>query len=291
MNMHRLSVSGGEIAYVDEGAGPPVLLLHGFPTSSRLWRHLIPLLATGTRVIAPDLLGYGASEKPERADLSMRAQATYVRELLGQLGIEEFAVVGHDLGGAVAQLLALDGGVRAMVLIDAAAFDVWPIQGVRMLQDADPSQETPEFVEEVLRLTFELGLGHSERVTEDLLAAYREPFSEQGGARAFFRAVRAIDGIGLAGRENELAELDMPTLILWGEDDPYLPVEVADRLNETIPSSTLALLPGCSHFLPEDAPDTVAALVHDYLRARYLGDQHSHEHPVISLESLRRGHA
>jgi 2-hydroxymuconate-semialdehyde hydrolase len=288
--MERFRISASEIAYVDEGRGPPVLLLHGFPTSSYLWRNLIPFLASRMRVIAPDLLGFGASEKPKESDLTVRAQADHVRALLDHLGIDEFAVVGHDLGGAIAQLLALQGGARAMVLIDAAAFDVWPIEGVRMLQDARPEQETPEFVQAVLRLTFELGLGHQDRLTDDVLDAYREPFSGEEGARAFFRAARAIDGVGLAGREKDLAALDVPVMLLWGEDDPFLPVEVADRLNETIPSSTLALLPGCSHFLPEDAPDTVGALVYEYLRARYLAEEHGHERPVISLESLRRGH-
>jgi pimeloyl-ACP methyl ester carboxylesterase len=289
--MERFGVSAGGIAYVDEGRGPPVLLLHGFPTSSYLWRNLIPFLAQRMRVVAPDLLGYGASEKAEDSDLTVRAQAAYVRELLAHLGIEEFAVVGHDLGGAIAQLLALEGGVLAMVLVDSAAFDVWPIEGVRMLQDARPEQETPEFVQQVLRLTFELGLGHVDRLTDDVFAAYREPFAGEEGGRAFFRAARAIDGVGLADREEELASLEIPVMLLWGEDDPYLPVEVADRLNEAIPTSTLALLPGCSHFLPEDAPDTVGALVYEYLRARYLAEEHGHEQPVISLESLRRGHA
>jgi 2-hydroxymuconate-semialdehyde hydrolase len=291
VTMERFRVSAGEIVYVDEGRGKPVVLLHGFPTHSYLWRNLIPFLASRMRVIAPDLLGYGASEKPNDGNLTVRAQATYVRELLDGLAIEEFAVVGHDLGGAIAQLLALEGGVGAMVLIDSVAFDVWPIEGLRMLQEARPEQETPEFVQEVLRLTFELGLGHVDRLTDEVLSAYREPFAGDEGARAFFQAARAIDGAGLADREEDLAALDIPVMLLWGEDDPYLPVEVADRLNEAIPTSTLALLPGCSHFLPEDAPDTVGALVHEYLRARYLAEEHAHEHPVISLESLRRGNA
>jgi pimeloyl-ACP methyl ester carboxylesterase len=289
--MKRARVSGGEIAYLDEGSGRPVVVLHGFPTSSYLWRHLVSVLAPRMRVIAPDLLGYGASEKPVDADLSVRAQTQYVRELLDQLDVNEFAVVGHDLGGAIAQILALEDRVRAMVLIDSVAFDAWPIEGVRMLQGTKSEQATPGFVREVMRLTFELGLGHKERLTEAVLHAYCEPFGDEEGARAFFRAARAIDGVGLAGREGKLAALDIPVFILWGEDDPYLPVDVADRLNEAIPRSTLALLPGCSHFLPEDAPETVGPLVYEYLRSRYLAQEHAHTHPVISLEALRRGNA
>jgi 2-hydroxymuconate-semialdehyde hydrolase len=272
----RVSVSGGELAYADLGEGPPVLLLHGFPTSSFLWRREAWLLAQRMRVIAPDLLGYGLSDKPTGADLSEAAQAGYMRELLAHLGIEELAVVGHDLGGAIAQMLALDPGpaIRALVLLDSACFDAWPIEGVKMLQAATADQENAEFVESLVRLTFDLGIGHPGRVDEPALRAYVEPWLQEPAA--FFRAARAITGRGLAGREPELAALEMPAFVIWGEDDPYLGAELGERLGETIPGSTVALLPGCSHFVNEDAPQTVGPLLYEYLRSRYLGDRHAH---------------
>src|SRR5207249_3727418 len=133
----RFATSHGELAYVDAGEGPPVVLLHGFPTSAYLWRREIPLLASRMRVVAPDLLGYGRSAKPKDTDLSITAQAGYVAELLDHLGIEKAAVVGHDIGGGVAQLLAFAGRAAALVLMDAICFDVWPIEGVKMLQAAN----------------------------------------------------------------------------------------------------------------------------------------------------------
>jgi 2-hydroxymuconate-semialdehyde hydrolase len=276
LEYQRLTVSGGEMAFADLGEGPPVLMLHGFPTSSFMWRREAWLLAQRMRVIVPDLLGYGLSEKPESADLSEPAQAGYLQELLARLGIEEAAVVGHDLGGAVGQMLALDGGleVRALVLMDAACFDAWPIEGVKMLQAATPDQQTPEFIESVVRLTFDLGVAHRERIDEPTLQAYLEPWLEDPGA--FFRAVGSITGRGLAGRETELGRLDIPVFVLWGEDDPFLDAALGERLGETIPGSTVALLPGCSHFLNEDAPQTVGPLLYEYLRSRYLGDRHAH---------------
>ena len=280
----RFSSSGGELAYVDEGDGPAVVLLHGFPTSSLLWRAFVPPLASRYRVIAPDMLGYGESEKPEDADLTMSAQAGYVRELLGSLGVQRFAAIGHDLGGAVAQLLALGGGADALVLLDSVAFDVWPIEGVRMIQATEPGQESAELVEQLVKLSFDLGVGHPERITEDVLRAYLAPFAGDDGARAFFRAVRAVDGRGLAGRDDDLVALDIPVFLVWGEDDPFLPVEVAERLNDLLPRSTLALLPGCSHFVTEDAPATIVPLVYEYLRARYLGEPHGHETPPTLIQ-------
>lgn len=272
----RVRVSGGELAYADLGEGSPVLLLHGFPTSSFLWRREAWLLAQRMRVIVPDLLGYGRSDKPEGADLSEAAQAGYVRELLGALEIEEVAVVGHDLGGAIAQMLAIDDGpaVRALVLLDSACFDAWPIEGVRMLQTTPPEEETAEFVESVIRLTFDLGVAHKDRLDEATTQRYLEPWLEEPAA--FFRATRAITGQGLEGRDHELGALDIPAFVIWGEGDPFLDAELAERLGETIPGCTVALLPGCSHFVTEDAPQTVGPLMYEYLRSRYLGDRHAH---------------
>jgi 2-hydroxymuconate-semialdehyde hydrolase len=293
LERERLRVSAGEMAYVDMGDGPPVLLLHGFPTSADLWRREAWLLAQRMRVIVPDLLGYGESDKPGHADLSEPAQAGYVRELLETLAVTELALVGHDIGGAIAQMLALDGGlqIRSLVLLDAACFDAWPIEGVRMVQEARDEQETSSFVEDILRATFDIGIAHRDRLDPAVIDSFIQPW--RADPPAFFRAVRSLTGKGLAGRDVELAELDAPTLIMWGEDDPYLPVELAERLGEAIPFSTVALLPGCSHFITEDAPQTVGPLVYEFLRMRYLGESHGpgpHAAPVrVFLERPPEG--
>jgi len=127
-----------------------------------------------------------------------------------------------------------------------------------------------------------------ERRTDDLRDAYVTPFLGEEGVRAFFRGIDAADGLGLAGREDQLATLSCPTLILWGEEDPYLSVEVGERLNDAIPTSSLAVLPGCSYLLPEDAPETIAPLAFDYLRSKYLGRPHSHGEPGAVPISLER---
>jgi pimeloyl-ACP methyl ester carboxylesterase len=272
----RIGLSVGEMAYVDIGDGPAVLLLHGFPTSADLWRREAWLIAQRMRVIAPDLIGYGKSDKPGEADLTEPAQAGYVHELLEALGVDEVAVVGHDVGGAIAQMLALDGPLRvqAMVLLDSACFDAWPVEGVRMIQAILPEQETAPFVEEILRAAFVLGIAHQNRIEPGVVDGYIEPWKQDPAA--FFRAVRSITGKGLAGRDAELSGLDVPALIIWGEDDPHLPVELAERLGDSIPLSTVALLPGCSHYVTEDAPQTVGPLVYEFLRLRYLGESHGH---------------
>jgi 2-hydroxymuconate-semialdehyde hydrolase len=277
LEMTSTRLSGGDLAYADTGEGPAVVLLHGFPTSAFLWRREAWLLAQRMRVIAPDLLGYGRSEKPLDADLTEPAQAGYVRELLDRLEVRRVALVGHGLGGVVAQLLALDAHeleVPALVLVDAPTLEGWPDDDVRGLQGTPRDRQTTAAVEGAVRRRFDLGMGHPERLTDADLHAYLQPWAADPAA--LFRAACAMEGKGLAGRQEDLSALDMPALLIWGEDDPFVPAEAGERLADLLPGSTLGLLPGCSHFVGEDAPQTVGPLISEYLRARYLGDRHSH---------------
>ncbi|MGZ4149225.1 MAG: alpha/beta fold hydrolase [Actinomycetota bacterium] len=239
------------LAYHDEG--PPdadvVLLLHGWPTWSFLWRRLTPLLATRFRVLVPELVV---------GDLL--AQAGVVEGLLARLGVERFAAIGHAHGGGVAQLLAFDGaGVEALVLIDSVAFDLAPPE------DLDP------------RAFLERGSVEFASLTEDELAGYElaplRPPPDLAGA--------------LEHREDEMTAWDFPIFLLWGEEDPYLPVSVAERLSDAMPASTLGVVPDSGHFLLDDAFDSVGMLIHEYLRARYLGAPHGHE-GIVMLQLERR---
>ena len=138
----------------------------------------------------------------------------------------------------------------------------------------DPETATALSAEELVRAMLAHGIAHDDRLGEEDLAAYLRPW--QDDPPALFRAARGLTGKGLAGSEIELGDRDMPTLIIWGEEDPFLPSDLAERLGEAIPGSTVALLPGCSHFVNEDAPQVVGPLIHEYLRARYLGERHDH---------------
>ncbi len=270
----RVRVSGGELAYLDAGEGPAVVLIHGFPTSSFLWRDLLPVLSVGMRVVAPDLLGCGDSARPVDADLSLTAHAGYVRELLGALGVERFAAVGHGMGGGVAQRLAFDGGVDALVLIDSYAFDEWPSPGAREVRSIPPDS-TPEAIEALVRGW--LGDAVAKRAfTEDEVEAYVRPW--RSDPAALIRAISALDGHGLEDAETALASLPGPTFVVWGEDDPFLPASLAERLGDALPGSMVALLPGCGHLVIEDAPDTVVGLVSQFLRRQYLKEEHRHAH-------------
>ena len=275
--MNRFETSGGAIAYHDEGSGPAVVLLHGFPLSSYVWRGLIPALAARHRVLAPDLLGLGASDKPADAPLDIRAQAGYVTELLAHLAIDRVALIGHSTGGGIAQLL-VDGrdDVEALVLIDSIAFDRWPTEGIGEIQVVQADRETHDAAELVVRSALRLGTVEDQLTDKDV-EAYVAPWSPPSPVEGLFRFARALDGLGLEQLERSMTAWGLPTLILWGEDDPFHPVDIAERLNAAIPSSALGLVPGCGHFLPDEAPETIFPIISEYLRANYLRIPHGHQ--------------
>ncbi len=284
--MNRFASSGGELAYHDEGSGPAVVLLHGFPLTSYLWRGLIPTLAARHRVLAPDLLGLGDSDRPLGVALDIRAQATYIGELLDHLGVDRVAAVGHSTGGGVAQLLAhRRRDVEALVLIDSVAFDAWPTEAIAEVQVLPQERETVETVELIIRSA--LGIGMREReATEEDIQAYLRPWMPPADVTGLFRWARALDGIGLRELERPMGAWELPTLILWGEDDPFHPTDVAERLNAAIPSSALGLVPDCGHYLPEEAPETIYPIISEYLRANYLRLPHGHAPPGPVLVPL-----
>ena len=281
--MNRARVAGGGLSYHDVGSGPPVLLVHGFPSSSHLWRGLIPALAPVHRVLAPDLLGLGDSDKPVDARLDIRAQADYLRELLAQLGIDRLAVIGHAAGGGVAQLLAADPGVDTLVLLDSLAFGHRPVPATTDLYLAQqPELETFEEIEVAVRSAFSIGM-RERALPEADIQTYLAPWREPSAVPAFFRWRRAVDGADLRDLRPAMAAWEQPTLLLWGEEDPFYPAPLAEELQEAIPTSALGLVPGCGHFLPEEAPETIYPIVSEYLRANYRKAPHGHaaDGPVL----------
>lgn len=249
---------------------PPVLLLHGFPTSSLLWRGFMPALAPPMRAIAPDLFGGGASAAQD--DPSVSGQAEMVRRLLSRLGVGRIAIVAHGHGAAVAREIAASVDVAAMVLMDAPDSSVgWP--------RAAYSDDVGLGVVELLRA----GLGRPERVPVEVVEEYARPFVADPS-----RFSRALEALAPAPASADAATFGIPTLFLWGEDDALVGVDSAERQTDPLPGATLAVLPGCGHFLPEDASETIAPIVLEYLRGRYLGIVHSHDPGPIQVFLGRR---
>ena len=265
----QVTIKEGAIAYVRQGAGEPVLLIHGIPTSAYLWRDVIPLLARDFSVCALDLLGYGDSAKPPKADLSVQAQARYVAEFMMRVGLTHATVAGHDIGGGVAQLLAVDRPelVKRLVLLDTVAYDSWPGPEIDRLKDPawDQIIQTLD-LHNGFRKAMLRGVYHRERVTDALVGEYVRPFEGLQGKQAYLRCARALNNRDLLFRAAEVEQLSVPVLILWGEADDYQDVKYGQILTDQLPVARLVILKDAGHFLPEDQPEEITRLMRAFIQ-------------------------
>lgn len=261
-------IDGHQIAYIDEGKGVPLLLIHGIPSTSLMWREVIPVLSEQFRVIAPDLLNYGESEMPENADVSINAQRRTLFGLLDSLGIRRAHVVAHDIGGGVAQLMAVERPERVdrLVLIDSICFDSWPIPEFEPLQKpgAEADMKLYDFVE-MIRGFLPKGVIDTQVMTETVVDLYTKPWSSEKGKRAFFRNLRRLNSEYTLAISGELPQLPHSTLIIWGEKDPFQKPEYGPRLEQAIPNAKLTVIDDVGHFLLEEKPDQISGLIRDFL--------------------------
>jgi len=226
----------------DSGVGAPVLLLHGFPTTRRLWAGVMPLL-TGFRCLAPDMIGYGHSQDAD--DVGMENQAGWLLELLDELRIPAVSVVAHDVGTAAAQILAVRNPrrVRKLVLMDGIYETEWAMEGVESVRRWDLAQAA----------RLQPVLARKLRSIRELLSAYA---GEEGGRR-LIHAARCLDPRQTEGITERFRSSSVAVELIWGAEDQYLPVETVARPLADALGARLVLLPG-GHFLPVENPQGVA---------------------------------
>jgi haloalkane dehalogenase len=279
----KVDVLGSEMAYVEVGSGDPIVFLHGNPTSSYLWRNVIPHLEGAGRCIAPDLIGQGDSDKlgksgPDR--YRFVEHRVYVDELLASLGVREnLTFVCHDWGSA----LAFDwanlhrDAVKGLAYMEAlvrpfASWEEWPeaaraiFQGFRSPAGEEMILEKNLFVEAVLPASVLRGLGEEE------MAVYRRPFAEPGEDRR--PTLTWPRQIPIAGEPGDVAEImqdyadwlcecNVPKLFINADPGAIL-VGALRETCRTWPNQTEVTVPG-NHFLQEDSPDAIGAAVADWL--------------------------
>jgi uncharacterized protein (TIGR00369 family) len=267
----KIRTFAGDIAYLRKGQGPAVLLLHGIPSSSYLWRDVIDPLAATFDVLAPDLLGYGDSDKRLDADLSIAAQARYMVAFMESIGVHQAAVVGHDIGGGIAQLMAVDEPQRVarLILIDSVLDNNWPVPDIARLKEPVWDQiMVNRDLRDGLRKGLEAGIVTEGRVTDELVDEWTRPFQDLGGRRAYLRAARALNNRDLTSRSRHIEEITTPTLILWGANDKFLDPSWAERLKSKLPDATVEIIDPGGHFLPIDRPEAVADAITRFLTTR-----------------------
>lgn len=269
------------------GIEPPVVLLHGWPGFWYDWRRVLPKLAGEADAVAPDLVGFGASDKPDpptRDAYGEEAQARSVLALMRELNLSPAVLVGNDVGSRVAQALArlAPEHVRALVLCPPsypgfgerrfepeAQREYW-YQHFHALPQADAIiGRDRETVRLYLSHFYGHWLGRKEALESREFDAIVDIYAREGAVRGSLGWVRSGAGTGAArtlhGRETEenraALRIEHPTWVVWGELDPIYPPEWSDRLPEFFPDPTIRLLAGVGHFVPFEAPEEVLTAV------------------------------
>lgn len=267
-----VDVGGARLYYYaagSRGAGEPIVLIHGFPTSSHLWRDVVPLLPSGRRVVVLDLLGYGRSDRPMGKDLSIKGHAERVIALLDALRIQYVAIVGHDLGGGIAQYLAVRHPTRVerLCLIDSVGFDEWPTRQIKMARATLPlTRHLPTtWILSALRSEMERGYTQESRGARSM-DIYIRPFCSPEGRDVLMQHLEALDPEETVALAPRLGEIMAPTAVITGAHDPFIPQGVARQLHEAISNSTLDVLPDVRHFTPEESPEAISSIMEQWLK-------------------------
>ena len=276
-HLQHVTVHGHRRAYVRMGSGPVVLLLHGLGCDHTTWAPVMESLARTHTVIAPDLLGHGASDKP-RADYSVGGYANGMRDLLTVLGVDTATVVGHSFGGGVAMQFAYQYPERTERLVLVGSGGLGP--------DVSPAIRaitTPGF-HQLMGVLSAPGLRHVATATMRLLARSRmsqardlgevadiyDSFKDPRTRAAIRHVVRAVvDWRGQIVTMSDRAYLTeaMPMCVIWGADDMVIPVSHASNASALAPSARIEIVPNAGHFPHRDHPERFVKIVRDFMRS------------------------
>lgn len=264
-----IDAGGIETSYLEAGAGDPVVMLHGSgPGVSAManWQYNIGTLAQRFRVLAPDIVGFGATERPDDVVYSLRTWTDHIWAFLDAHGIEKTAIVGNSLGGRIALQMATDCPERItkMVLMGAPGVGMTLTDGLAALRAYEPSHDA---MRNLLRNYFAV----DPTMITDELVAIRYEASIADGAYEAYRAM-FLDprhaGSELGITEDEVRAIATPTLLVHGREDRVVPMQVSVTMLGLLPNADLHVFSACGHWTQIERADEFSALVSDYLARR-----------------------
>ena len=268
VELDGLSYRPLRVAWTEAGSGEPVILLHGIPTWSFLYHDVIPRLEPHCRVIAPDFLGHGFSDRRDFFDRSLIAQTQMILRLMDHLELDQATFVGHDTGGGVSLILAIEHPerVRRLVLTNVVAYDSWPIDDMIALGNpqwrSKPAQEVAAFVASGLPD----GIFNQDRLTDAFRDGIVAPYSDEEGKISLIRNASALNTNHTTALVERHGTIAAPTLCLWGVHDPWQKIEDGVRLAREIPHARLVRVETASHWIPHDTPELFADEILGFLK-------------------------
>ena len=269
---HTQSTSLGDVAYWDVGAPDSSevrILLHGLPTSKELWLPVLDAMPEG-RTVVVDLLDFGQSSAIDPFTLDHRKRAQAIDELRGELGINTFDLIAHDLGASVAvdYMGLFSDRVEQLVLMSAPVYpDFEEPVVVDLVRKRWLGMPLLRLMPRLLyRRTILHGLVHKSALDDVQMSAFKRDYAGRPGKERMWQSLSwGTPEEMFAGYPDILQDIAIPTLLIHGQHDPYIPLEHAHRMDEDIPDSKLVIIERGAHFLPIDTPQEVAAALSAFL--------------------------
>jgi 2-hydroxymuconate-semialdehyde hydrolase len=246
----------------------PILLVHGIPDASDSWNSIAAELGCTHPIYAVDLAGYGYSGRPDEYDVSLSAQANYLLELLDKLGLERVVIVGHDIGGGIAQIVAARQPQRIdrLVLINSVVEDNWPVLEMRLLRIPLLSYAALTLMEKPMwQHVLHKGFFNADLVTDEMLHRYQHWYQGSPGRQRLIRNAQALNNADLTSVTQAIRAVPAPTLILWGREDHYLDPALAQTLCQSLRRCQFVFVERAGHFVLDEQPQVVADAIEQFL--------------------------
>ncbi|MCH7787652.1 MAG: alpha/beta fold hydrolase [Chloroflexi bacterium] len=273
---HYATIDGVKLHYVDEGEGPPILMFHGQPTWSYLYRKMIPpLVEAGFRCVAPDLMGFGMSDKPNaESAYTLRRHVELMAGLVENLKLEGVTIVGQDWGGPIGLRYAIDhqGNVRALVILNTLIdIQKMPMFFKALFRSGGFSSFLSRRLDVFRKMAFSAGFKRP--MPKEVKAMYKMPHpnaSVRGGIAAFPKMIPANEHHENASYISEISQTlkkwDIPVLVCFSDKDIVFKPDAGRAIAEMVPNGRFHLIEGAGHYLQEDAGEEIVEHMIPFLR-------------------------
>jgi len=261
--------AAGVARYMISGRGPPLVLVHGTPWSSFSWHRVVSRLAERFTVHLYDLPGYGRSEMRDGQDVSLSMQGLTLAEMIQHWGLSRPLVAGHDFGGAIALRAHLLGKIdfAALALLNAVALAPWGSPFfAHVRKHTEAFESVPPYIHKAVLEAYIKG-AMTGRIADSDFAALVAPWLTEAGQSAFYRQIAQADQKFTDEIEPLYRSIRCPSLVIWGADDPWIPLATGQQLHDAIPGSQLRTVAGVGHLVQLEAPDEVAGYLLDFYAA------------------------
>lgn len=273
--MKTIELDNVQIAYIDQGQGEPILMLHGYPEDHRAWRHQIDYFSQHYRVLAFDWPGWGESSKQLNVDCSYKAESLRIKQFLDQFSIDKVNLFLHDYGGYVGLNFIANHPhrIKRLAILNSRAHRTFPTPYYQLTELVIKISQTPIFSQLLenlpLKLIHQFGLLPYLRrgsFSPQIIAKYLTPLNHSMGKKWWIQFLKK--GYELPAKPQlikDLYKLKIPSTIIWGDQDPWCPPLIARELNAALPQATLNWIKQASHFVMEERPEEVNQALIDLL--------------------------